>query len=59
VHIEAAIGGPLHGKTGVGEGRVAQAMAEGKKGLDILFVKPAIADVDAFTVGGFAIDALV
>ena len=38
--------------------RVAEAVAEGEERIDLLLVEPAVADVDAFAVGGLAVDAL-
>ena len=57
--VETAIRGSFDREVGVVEGGVAEAVAEGEERLDVLLVEPAIADVDAFAVGGLAVDALM
>ena len=56
--VEPAVGGLLDLQAGVVEGGVAEAVAEGEERLDLLLVEPAVAHVDAFAVGGFAVHAL-
>ena len=55
---DAAFGCGLGLEVGIGEGGVAEAEAEGELRLDFLQVEPAIAYIDAFAEGGFAVYSL-
>jgi len=57
-YIKSAVLGFVHLQAGVGEGGVAEAVAEGEERIDLLLVEPAVAHVDAFAIGGFAVHAL-
>ena len=55
LHVEPAVSGFGDAEAGVVERGVAEAVAEGEQRLDVFFVEPAVADVDAFAVGGFLV----
>ena len=58
-HLRPSIRSTLGREFGISKRRIAESIAEGVEGLDVLLIKPSIAHKYAFAVGCFAVNPRV